>query len=145
MVAFLLFLHYPPGNDSVLPVLVVDDDVDSRTLLEMALSEEGYSVLLACNGAEALRLARQSHPRVILLDLAMPVMDGVAFRTALLDDPVLAEIPVIVLTGRTESKEWTGRLRVVGVLSKPPRSTDFEELLARYGQPATPRRPPGKE
>jgi len=103
----------------VLPVLVVDDDVDSRTLLEMALSEEGYSVLLACNGAEALRLARQSHPRVILLDLAMPVMDGFAFRAEQLRDPDLAEIPVICVSGRHDAQRAARDLRVQACISKP--------------------------
>ena len=128
-------------------VLIVEDDSETRRAVKAFVEALGFQALVASNGAEALGvLGRHEPPSVIVLDLAMPVMDGVAFRTALLDDPVLAEIPVIVLTGRTGSKEWTGRLRVVGVLSKPPRSTDFEELLARYAPaPGTPGRLPRKE
>lgn len=128
-------------------VLIVEDDSESRRAVKAFVEALGFEALVARNGAEALGvLGRHEPPSVIVLDLAMPVMDGVAFRTALLDDPVLAEIPVIVLTGRSGSKEWTGRLRVVGVLRKPPPSTDFEELLARYGPvPATPGPLPRKE
>ena len=118
------------------PVLIVDDDSETRRAVRAFVEALGYSALVACNGAEALAvLGTHERPSVIVLDLAMPVMDGVAFRAALLDDPALADIPVIVLTGRTGPGEWSGRLRAVGVLSKPVRPTDFEELLTRYGSP----------
>jgi CheY-like chemotaxis protein len=114
-------------------VLIVDDDSETRRAVRAFVEALGFSALVARNGAEALAvLGTHERPAVIVLDLAMPVMDGVAFRTALLDDPALAEIPVIILTGRTAPEAWTGRLRAVGVLNKPVRPTDFEELLTRF-------------
>ena len=109
-------------------VLVVDDDLDSRTLLEMALAEEGYAVLVAANGAEALTVARQSHPIVILLDLAMPVMDGFAFRAAQLRDPQLAGIPVICVSGGVLSTMfgWMVNVRETSCENVPLLSLTFK-------------------
>jgi CheY-like chemotaxis protein len=101
------------------PVLVVDDDSDARTLLEMALSAEGYLVRSAANGADALRVLRRWRPHVILLDLAMPVMDGFAFRAAQLLDPSLAAIPVICVSGRHDAEQAARELHLAGCVPKP--------------------------
>lgn len=109
-------------------VLIVDDDPDSRTLLELALSLEGHLVLSAANGAEALAVARCSHPDIILLDLAMPIMDGFAFRAAQLDEPALAAIPVICVSGRHDSMDAARSLKLNACVAKP---FAFEEIVAR--------------
>lgn len=100
-------------------ILVVDDDPDSRTLLELALSLEGYAVRSAADGAAGLESARLFRPDVILLDLAMPIMDGFAFRAAQLDDPELARIPVICVSGRHDAHEATRTLKLAGCVGKP--------------------------
>jgi len=100
-------------------VLVVDDDPDSRALLELALSLEGYVVFAAANGVEALDTAHRFHPDVILLDLAMPVMDGFAFRAAQVLDPDLAAIPVICVSGRHDAVEAARRLHLAACIGKP--------------------------
>jgi two-component system response regulator MprA len=104
---------------SSVTVLVVDDDPDSRTLLEFGLSLEGYAVRSAADGAAGLESARLFHPDVILLDLAMPIMDGFAFRAAQLDDPGLARIPVICVSGRHDADEATRTLKLAGCVAKP--------------------------
>ena len=101
------------------PVLVIDDDLDSRTLLEMALSVAGYAVTSAKNGAEALAIARREHPAVILLDLMMPVMDGFAFRAAQLREPEIADVPVICVSGRHDAEVAARQLNTVACISKP--------------------------
>ena len=63
-------------------VLVVEDDETLRTTVAEALEDEGYQVITATNGAEALRLVRAAEPDAIVLDLMMPVMDGRAFLEA---------------------------------------------------------------
>ena len=100
-------------------VLVVDDDPDSRTLLTLALCGAGYDVATAQNGEEALRAARNHRPDVILLDLAMPVMDGFAFRAAQLQDPELARIPVLCVSGRHDAAEAARDLGLDACLEKP--------------------------
>ena len=100
-------------------VLVVDDDKSSRKFLELALSTEGYDVRSAANGAAGLDGARKLHPDVILLDLAMPIMDGFAFRAAQLRDPEIAGIPVICISGRDDSKQAVRELKMAGSSGKP--------------------------
>jgi two-component system response regulator MprA len=106
----------------------VDDDSDSRALLELVLSAEGYAVLLASNGVEALALARTHQPLVILLDLAMPVMDGFSFRAAQLLDPSIADIPVICVSGQHDVTQLARELRFDACVGKP---FALEEIVTR--------------
>jgi CheY-like chemotaxis protein len=99
-------------------ILVVEDDKDLRDTLCDALALEGYVVAGVEHGEAALRHLRGgARPCLILLDLMMPVMDGWAFRQAMLSDPALAAIPVVVITAAGEQ-----RAALVGaeqVLHKP--------------------------
>jgi len=81
-------------------VLVVDDEEDLRTTLREILDGEGYATAGACNGVEALNVLRTSAapPRLILLDLMMPVMDGWEFLTRIDDDSRLHRIPVALMS-----------------------------------------------
>src|SRR5215216_2831195 len=117
--AVVAFLHSRPRPFCMSNVLVVDDDPDARTLLDMALGAKGHVVFAAENGAEALRIARESRPDIILLDLAMPVMDGFAFRAAQLLDPELAAIPVICVSGRHDSIQVARTLLLADCVEKP--------------------------
>ena len=80
-------------------ILVVDDDADVREGITIALADEGYEVVQAKNGADALavleRLGSAGAPSIILLDMTMPVMDGATFRARQLADARIAPIPVI--------------------------------------------------
>jgi CheY-like chemotaxis protein len=80
-------------------ILVVDDDEDIRETLRIALELQGYHVLTAGNGREALdALRRGPRPGMILLDLMMPVLDGWTFAEALDKDPALSDLPILVIT-----------------------------------------------
>jgi CheY-like chemotaxis protein len=79
-------------------VLIVEDDDDSREMLELLLASYEYDTMSARNGAEALDVMRQRRPCLVLLDLQMPVMTGWEFRERQLQDPQLADIPVICVT-----------------------------------------------
>ena len=80
-------------------VLVVDDEADIRESLRDALSDEGYSVAVASNGREALRVLRDlPRPCAVILDIIMPVMSGTECYEAMLASPALANIPVLVST-----------------------------------------------
>ncbi len=118
------------SNSSPL-ILVVDDDLDSRTLLELALSFAGYTVRTASNGMEALTAARRELPRVILLDLSMPLMDGFAFRAEQLRDSTLATIPVICVSGRHDAAQAARSLRLAACIGKP---FDLERVIAHVRQ-----------
>ena len=91
-------------------VLVVDDDADMRHRLRTTLERNGWSVREAGNGSEALDLVRVGVPRLVLLDLTMPVMDGFSFLTRLRALPRCAEVPVIVLSARDVTAAERDRL-----------------------------------
>ena len=89
-------------------VLVVDDDAGIRDALADLLGDEGYTVVTAANGADALQVLRaQPSPRpcVILLDLMMPVMDGQQFYAEQQRDPALASIPTVVVSADMNVKQ----------------------------------------
>jgi DNA-binding response OmpR family regulator len=94
-------------------VLVVDDETDIREAVAELLADEGYQVLDAADGEEALRKARAFHPDVVLLDLMMPGMNGWEFCAQRKGDPDLASIPVIVLSalGRVQGIDAAGYLQ----------------------------------
>ncbi len=110
-------------------VLVVDDDRDIRDVLTDALEAEGYLVVTAADGQEALNWLRSAaeRPCIILLDLMMPRMDGVQFRTELLNDGELAHIPVVVLSADPSAIVAAKSLSFAGSLRKP---VPLEALLA---------------
>ncbi|HIC94297.1 MAG TPA: response regulator [Anaerolineae bacterium] len=80
--------------------MIVDDEVNIRTALKYRLKKEGYSVLLAVDGLEALDKVASERPDLIILDLMLPRMDGYQVLERLKGDPRTADIPVIVLTAR---------------------------------------------
>ncbi|QSQ22181.1 response regulator [Pyxidicoccus parkwayensis] len=110
-------------------LLVVDDDLDIRDALQDVFELEGYAVLLAADGLEALAQLRQveTPPRLILLDLMMPRMDGFAFREALRHEAALSDIPVLVASADLDVKGAAEGLDVAGWLRKP---LDLSELLS---------------
>jgi CheY-like chemotaxis protein len=102
-------------------VLLVEDDEDIRNSIASILEEEGFDVVGAADGGDALRYLRAAaeSPRLILLDLMMPVMDGWAFRAAQLDDERLSKIPVVILSAATDVRRHAAQLRVSEYLIKP--------------------------
>ncbi len=108
------------------PVLVVDDDPDIREAVQDILSFEGYTVVQADNGREALELLSRRQPVrpcIILLDLMMPVMDGEELVGHLQKDPALAVLPVILVTA-------SGRGMFPGIRAIIKKPFEMDELLA---------------
>src|SRR6266545_3294379 len=79
-------------------VLVVDDDAALREGLVAFLDRKGYEVFSATHGGEGLERLHEFHPQVVLLDLVMPIMDGLSFLTERNRHPSLAKIPVVAMT-----------------------------------------------
>ena len=84
-------------------VLVVEDDPSVRGLLQTLLTAEGYDVVTASDGLAALAKASASPPALILLDVMMPDLGGVRVLEELRGDPSLADVPVVVVTGKVEA------------------------------------------
>jgi len=83
-------------------VLVVDDDVKTVELVKLYLNRDGYRVFTAYDGVEALRLARESHPDLVVLDLMLPGIDGLQICRTLRSD---SDVPIIMLTAKTTDQD----------------------------------------
>ena len=119
-------------------VLIVDDEAEMRRLARTALERNGWSVVEAENGADGLALVARSLPRVILLDLSMPVMDGFGFLKELRARPGCEQVPVVVLTALDLTAEDRRRLRGANqILNKgSTRMSDLVDKLRRLGTDA---------
>ncbi len=98
------------SDAAAVKVLVAEDDASVRLTIQFVLEDEGFEVLLAEDGEQALELARGHHPDVVLLDQIMPKLDGKQVLTALRAEEWGRELPVFVLTGmaRGAPEEWPG-------------------------------------
>jgi signal transduction histidine kinase/DNA-binding response OmpR family regulator/ligand-binding sensor domain-containing protein len=115
-------------------VLVVDDDINIRSLLQQELTEAGYRVRLAEDGRKALALIREETPGLVILDVMMPEMNGFDVAAVLKNDPATMEIPIIILS-ILEDKERGFRLGVDRYLTKPIDTTSlFQEVDALLDQ-----------
>ncbi len=84
-------------------ILIVDDIKDARVLMRLMLSTKGgFTISEATGGAEALAIIRESRPDLVVLDYMMPDMDGIDVCNAMRADPAIADIPVLMLTARTD-------------------------------------------
>ena len=130
----------PPGRDERSPgaarprargegnsdtVLVVDDDTSILDTVTAILSGEGYEVVSAASGQEALAAVTRKPPLVILLDMRMPVMDGWAVARALRERGV--DVPIVVMTAAESAKRWADEIGAEAYLAKP---FGLDELLA---------------
>jgi CheY-like chemotaxis protein len=107
-------------------ILLIEDDFVLRTALTELLRTEGYAVECAANGLEGMRrLSRSPKPSLILLDIMLPYMDGLQFRSAQLDSPTVADIPVVVISAIGIGRDGE-RLRFAATFSKP---LDTDRLL----------------
>jgi CheY-like chemotaxis protein len=127
----------PPGKSSPLtlptaawpapdaPILVVDDDPTILATVSEALDMEGFPVVTATNGAEALTVVQQHAPWLVLLDMRMPVLDGWGFMRVVRERGLT--IPVVVMTAAADARRWAREIGAEGVLPKP---FELDELLA---------------
>ncbi|MER3396428.1 MAG: two-component system response regulator [Acidimicrobiia bacterium] len=90
-------------------IVVVDDDRDIRMILRANLEDEGYEVIEASGGRQALELIRESEPDLVVLDIMMPEVDGYDVLQELRSTPEYAELPVVLLTARRQEADvWEG-------------------------------------
>ena len=111
-------------------ILVVDDDALIRDTLATALGDEGYAVRVAPDGRAALSSIGNWRPDLIVLDLMMPVMNGVEFRAAQRSASDTAQIPVIVLSAAHEVQSRAASLEPAAVFTKPFDLGDLLDAIA---------------
>lgn len=119
-------------------ILIVEDDRDIREDLADLLRDEGYDILTASNGAEALALLEQKiesggdPPHLILLDLMMPEMNGWDFRANQMRAAALAEVPVVILSGISDARYHADLLHAADCLTKPIKLERLLNVVARH-------------
>jgi CheY-like chemotaxis protein len=120
-----------------LSVLIVEDDAEIRETLSELLRDEGYSAAGAAHGDAALSYLRvNALPSLILLDLMMPVMSGWEFRAAQRQDPRLAGVPVVVISGDSDVASKATAIQADGYLNKPIDVDQLMDFVSRYCQPS---------
>ena len=117
------------------PILVVDDDPNSRELLQRTLESEGFSVVTASTGEEGLELARELKPSLMTLDVLMPAMDGWSVLQEVKADPELKDIPVMMISIAGD-KDLGYTLGAVECLTKPVDRDQLRQLAIQYASPS---------
>lgn len=120
------------GEESRRIVLIIDDDPDACSLIDRVVTKEGFHGVIAHNGEDGLRMARELKPVLITLDVMMPRMDGWTVLTALKKAPDLQHIPVIMLT-MTDDRNLGYTLGASDYLTKPVERERLATVLRRYG------------
>lgn len=123
-------------------VLIAEDDYNFRDTLADALVEDGQSVICARNGAEALiALNRLPRPALVLLDLHMPVMDGITFMNELRKRPDAADFEVIVMSAVVDPERFGKLPGVVRAMKKPFDIGEIQTLASEFADRRPARRP----
>jgi two-component system, chemotaxis family, chemotaxis protein CheY len=115
------------------PILVVDDDPTILAAVSEALDLEGFPVVTATNGAEALVVVDRERPSLVLLDMRMPVLDGWGFMHAIRERGV--DITVVVMTAAADARRWGREIGAQGVLAKPFELDDLVGAVRRLRPP----------
>jgi CheY-like chemotaxis protein len=115
-------------------ILFCEDDLTIHKLIRMALRGTPHEVVMARDGAEGLRMARENPPVVVFSDVAMPVMSGFELADAMRADPGLAHIPIIFITASLQRSEVDEALRRGGarVIGKPFTIAQLRELVTEF-------------
>src|SRR6266545_1041330 len=100
-------------------ILVVDHDAAIRSIVSDALRQAGYDVDCVCNGLQALTAFSKHRPDVMVLDMAMPLMDGPTLMRTLRDQTRWGAVPVVLISGQSEADALSGRIGARACLSKP--------------------------
>ena len=99
------------------PILVIDDDPDVLSTVVDILEFEGYPVERATNGAEGLKVLERTLPRLVLLDMRMPVLNGWDFARILKERGI--QLPILVMTAAQDARRWAQEIGAQGYVAKP--------------------------
>lgn len=114
-------------------ILVVDDDPTSLRLLELILSKEGYQVVSASNGLEALRKARTESPDLLILDVMLPGFDGLEVCHRLRSEPDMAKLPILMLSAKQQKSDQDAASKV-GANAFLPKPVNRTALLSKVAE-----------
>lgn len=111
-------------------ILLVEDNEMNRDMLQRRLARRGYHVIAAFDGEEAVRLTLENHPDLILMDLSLPVIDGLEATRMIRADASIASIPVIALTAHALASDRENALGA-GCDDYDTKPVDFDRLLGK--------------
>ena len=119
-------------------ILVVDDSADNVAVLSLALQHQGYRVVTANNGEDAVNVAAQTLPNLILMDINLPTLDGLGATRRIRDQEALHDVPVVAITafGTEGFQRAAYDAGVSGYLTKPIDLDRMHQLIARLLSPA---------
>ena len=115
-------------NSGTKRILLVEDSEDSRFSLSKLLQLEGYLVLEAADGAQAIQIATRDQPDLILMDLSLPVVDGLTATRTIREAPELAGTPIIALSGH-DATDFGSDAQEAGFTSYATKPVDFDALI----------------
>jgi CheY-like chemotaxis protein len=114
------------------PVLIIDDHADTRDLLGELLELEGFTVLAAASGTEALAMAAEVRPCLVILDLGLPDIDGLELVLQLRGEPNTANAPIYALSGFTNLRAAALAAGIDGFLVKPVSGSELRLLVEQH-------------
>jgi DNA-binding response OmpR family regulator len=118
------------GQRFARPVLVVDDDEATRSVERAVLTEDGFRVIEARDGEEAMRAINSDPPAVVVLDIQMPGVDGPSFARRM--RVALRHVPLVILTGAEDPKHEADRCNAEAFLSKPFDGPELLKVVRRF-------------
>lgn len=110
-------------------ILIVDDQEDVRSMMRFAIEDFGYSVIEAAGPFEAVQKAQEFRPRLILMDIGMPLLDGLSAAELIGGSAGCAEIPIVVLTAYRNVRDQALKAGCVDVLYKPVEFAKLRETI----------------
>jgi CheY-like chemotaxis protein len=109
-------------------ILIAEDFDDTRHMMKLLLEMRGHRVMEAANGREAVEIATRQRPDLILMDLNMPVLDGITATRVLQEQPETSGVPVVAVTAHCGDSVWRERAMAAGCVECVEKPVDFEKL-----------------
>lgn len=124
-------------NEPQFLILVVDDAADNLAMISLALQQQGYKVVTAANGEDAVTVAAQTRPNLILMDINLPELDGLGATRRILENETLRDVPIVVVTafGTEGFQRAAYDVGASGYLTKPIDLDRMNILIARLLSP----------
>ena len=125
------------ANEPQFLILVVDDAADNLAMISLALQQQSYKVVTAANGEDAIKVAEQTQPNLILMDINLPELDGLGATRRILENEALRDVPVVVVTafGTEGFQRAAYDAGASGYLTKPIDLDRMNLLIARLLSP----------
>ena len=123
----------PVASQDLVKVLLVEDTEDNRQMMKRLLEMSGYQVLEAVNGEEAVKLASQEQPQIILMDLSLPLIDGLTATRRIRNSPGMSKVPIVAVSAH-DSADFHSEALAAGCnayITKPIDYPELEQIVSR--------------